>query len=193
MIKMKTVANIAAAFLMVGGLGYYNFIDKPPVSSVAVGVECPNFIAKPFKQSNGVFSVSDDVFTLVKQRGKVCVVNFWETWCAACIKELPEFDEIQVHYGETVQVVALVGNTSTPAYATSWLNRQGWKEQDEDGDWTSFSLTLAYLPAADSVKMGCKGMLPRTVIVDEEGVVAFEQDGSMTYEQLQTVIDDLLL
>jgi len=35
-------------------------------------------------------------------------------------------------------------------------------------------------------------MLPRTVIVDQNGMVAHVQDGSMTHEALQEIIEGLL-
>ena len=33
---------------------------------------------------------------------KVYVVNFWATWCAPCVKELPYFDQIQQDFKENV-------------------------------------------------------------------------------------------
>ena len=38
---------------------------------------------------------------------KVYVVNFWATWCAPCVKELPYFDQIQQDFKENVEVVLI--------------------------------------------------------------------------------------
>ncbi len=194
--KNKLVANLLAFLFFGGTLGgalfYYNFVDKPPVSSVTVGEECPNFIAKPYEVTGDTFLVSNDVYTLVKQRGKVCVINFWETWCQACIQELPEFNEIQVEYGEKVEVVAVVGTTSTIDFAANWMTEKKWKTYDAESDWVDFSLTFAYLPSDEGTKLGVSGLLPRTVIVDQAGVVVYEQDGSMTHQQLKELIDPLM-
>ncbi len=35
-----------------------------------------------------------------KQTDKLLVVNFWATWCAPCIKELPHFMEVNSTYSE---------------------------------------------------------------------------------------------
>ncbi len=193
MSKLSVIANIAAVALLGGGLTYYNFIDKAPVSEIVVGQECPNFIAKPYQVQGDTFSVSSDVFTLTAQKGKVCVVNFWETWCQACIEELPEFNEIQVEYGERIEVVAIVGTTSSIGAAAEWMTNKGWKAYDSASDWTDFSLTFAYLPMDVCADMGCTGMLPRTIIVDGKGIVAHQQNGAMSYAELQAIVEPLLL
>lgn len=45
---------------------------------------------------------------LNKQGDKVYVVNFWATWCAPCLKELPHFEKINANYKEKNVEVLLV-------------------------------------------------------------------------------------
>ncbi len=193
--KNKWIANIAAGAVLCGALVYYNFIDKPIESVVVVGEECPDFIAKPYVEEDGDFSLGNDVFQLSKQRGKVCIVNFWGTWCIPCIQELPDFNRIQEEYAESVSVVAIVvasppknGVDST----AEWMTNKGWTKYDKESDWAEFSLTLAYLPMAECGKFGATGPLPRTFIMDEEGIISFETDESMHYEELKKKVDELL-
>ncbi len=192
----KLVEKIAAISLAVGLLGgalaYYNFIDKAPESGIEVGNRCPDFTAQVFSVKGEEFSLAGEEFTLSAQIGKVCVVNFWETWCQACVEELPEFNEIQAEYEGKVEVIALAGVTSAPEYATTWLNGKGWKAYDKQSEWSNFSLSFGYLPTEKTTELGCSGMLPRTIIVNKSGNVAFEQDGAMSYAQLKQIIDELL-
>ena len=192
MSKRGLIANIAAIALLVGALGYYNFIDKATVSKAETGSRCPDFTAQTYKTEGDTFLLSEETFTLSKQSGKVCVVNFWETWCQACIEELPSFNQIQEEYEGQVEVIAIAGVTSTAESAAAWMSNKGWKAYDEQSEWTEFSLTIAYMPTANCVDLGCGGMLPRTLVVDKNGMVAHTQDGAMTHEALQEIIEELL-
>jgi len=38
---------------------------------------------------------------------KLKVVNFWATWCAPCIKELPYYEEVNANYQKSVEVLLI--------------------------------------------------------------------------------------
>jgi peroxiredoxin len=63
------------------------------------------------------FTVSDgsQAADLSKLRGKVVVLNFWATWCAPCIEELPSLMELQRRMPE-VAIVAISTDEDTAAY-----------------------------------------------------------------------------
>jgi thiol-disulfide isomerase/thioredoxin len=45
---------------------------------------------------------------LEKNDGKTYVVNFWATWCAPCVKELPYFEKLKQEYSDKNVEVLLV-------------------------------------------------------------------------------------
>ncbi|MEE2526008.1 TlpA disulfide reductase family protein [Hyphobacterium sp. HN65] len=46
--------------------------------------------------------------TLADFEGQVILVNYWATWCAPCIVEMPALDELQARYGgDDFQVVTI--------------------------------------------------------------------------------------
>ena len=46
--------------------------------------------------------------TLADFKGDVILVNFWATWCAPCVAEMPSLSKLQAHYADAdFQVVAI--------------------------------------------------------------------------------------
>ena len=46
-------------------------------------------------------------------RGKTVFVNFWATWCAPCVKEMPQLIELAVHEGDNFVLIALSVDANT--------------------------------------------------------------------------------
>ncbi len=193
MSKGKVAAVCLATVLLGGVIYYYNFVDKAATSGVEKGNKCPDFTAQVYEVKEESFSLSEETFVLSEQIGKVCIINFWETWCQACIEELPEFNKIQEEYEGEVEVIAAVGSDGLTAESKAdWLSGKGWRSYDKESDWAKFSLTFVYLDEESSKNLGCDGMLPRTVIVDKSGIVVHEVNGSMTHQELQNILAGIL-
>jgi cytochrome c biogenesis protein CcmG, thiol:disulfide interchange protein DsbE len=68
------------------------------------------------------FSVKTDQGRLVTAHafgGKVLVLNFWATWCAPCVQEIPSLNEFQKRFANSgVVVVAVSVDRSEQKYKT---------------------------------------------------------------------------
>ncbi|SDE95561.1 TlpA family protein disulfide reductase [Terriglobus roseus] len=67
-------------------------------------------VAPDFTVQNGAQSIQ-----LSKFRGKVVLLNFWATWCAPCIDELPSLQRLQALRPD-IQVVAVSIDDDPDAY-----------------------------------------------------------------------------
>ncbi|HEX9998555.1 MAG TPA: redoxin family protein [Abditibacterium sp.] len=110
------------------------------------------------------------------QKGKVVVVNFWATWCAPCVAELPGLAQLQKKYAKRGVAVLLVSGDDAGAKA------QVSKTLGSRGHNKSFLIKGDLVEFFDRFDPKFKGAvaLPRTYIYNRKGarVKAIEGDHS---------------
>lgn len=98
--------------------------------------------------------------TLAEFRGKAALVNFWATWCAPCLKELPSLDALARELGgEDFTVVAVAADPKGPAAAQEFLDKLKLKNLKLYADPT---LALA-------IATGGSAVLPVSILYDADG------------------------
>lgn len=170
----KTIRRLlwsAALLLLAGLLLFVNLPEAAPSTGAGVGDELPDF---------SVECVDGDTFSLSGQRGKVVVINLWATWCAPCVRELPNFDRLLRERGDGVTVLALHTPPVTAdvaAYLADYSYSMPFAV-DGDGSLAEF--------------LGASTVLPQTIILSPDGVVTYNQAGSLSYEELCALTDRAL-
>lgn len=115
--------------------------------------------------------------------GKPIIINFWATWCGPCQMELPYFDEANEKYGDQIQFLMLDladGAYETREGAISFAENNGYSFPlyfDELGEGS-----LAYEIRA----------IPLTVVIDADGQIVETHLGTMSSEELQSLIEKVL-
>ena len=110
---------------------------------------------------------------------EIVVLNFWATWCAPCVKEMPELERFWQENKETVSLIGVA--VSTPELAVSgFIHRVGVQypiATDEDG-----VLTRKYNVS----------LLPTTVLVNPDGEELLNHRGVITKDQLEQAVERIL-
>lgn len=118
---------------------------------------------------------------------QVYVVNFWATWCAPCVKELPAFEALQAKYADSGVKVLLV-SLDFPGHLESRLkpflqqmNIQSEVVLLDDPD------ANRWIPLVDE---SWQGAIPATVVYTKDHRAFHQRE--FTFEQLEAIIKPLL-
>jgi thiol-disulfide isomerase/thioredoxin len=96
--------------------------------------------------------------TLAATNGRVRLVNFWATWCAPCLSEMPALDALQRDLGgPDFQVITIATGRNSPEAIAAFRDKAG------------ITLPTALDPKGGlAAAMGVPG-LPVTVLLDRDG------------------------
>lgn len=122
-------------------------------------------------------SVSVDTADL---RGTPTILNFWATWCAFCVEEMPDMETASQALGDGVRFVGV--DREDP-------NREAARELAAET-----GVTYELLIDADgSFFRAVQGRgMPTTVFVDEDGVIRYRHAGPLSAEQLLELAEEHL-
>lgn len=118
---------------------------------------------------------------------KTHVINFWATWCAPCVKELPHFEKINKKYADKNVEVMLVSldfphlydSKLKPFILDNHLKSKVVALDDVDMN--------TWIPQIDK---NWSGSIPATLIYKNENSKFFEE--SFTYETLENEVNKFL-
>jgi thiol-disulfide isomerase/thioredoxin len=130
----------------------------------------------PKTPSLSVDTLDHGRFDLAGQRGQWVVVNYWATWCAPCLKEIPELAALHAERDD-VTVIGLAFEEIDEADMSAFLEKRpaGYP----------IAIIDVYQPPADfDVPRG----LPMTWLIAPDGTVAQRFLGPVTGEDLIAAI-----
>jgi thiol-disulfide isomerase/thioredoxin len=135
-----------------------------------------HFYAESMTDSRG------QVQPLSQWKGKTLIVNFWATWCAPCVDEMPELTELQSELTQSNMQILGIGIDSPSNIAE-------FERKHKIG----YPLYVAGMEGTNlSRQFGNQaGGLPFTVLIDSKGSITKTYLGRLKMDQLRKDLEAL--
>lgn len=156
-----------------GGFAVYRHLAQPTVIdqtlSLAPEITLNDLTGQPRKLS--------------EWRGKLVLVNFWATWCAPCLHEIPMLLDFQQQYG--ARGLQIVGAAMDDLEAVkNGAPQLGINYPVLVGD---TEIVDAMQALGDTI-----GALPYSVLIDANGSIVFHKHGEFQHDELQKLVEQHL-
>ncbi|WP_264537389.1 TlpA family protein disulfide reductase [Flavobacterium sp. N1736] len=139
------------------------------------------FSLKSYSQQVKLLNIDQLQERIKNGKDSTYVVNFWATWCAPCIKELPHFEKLGSEYKSEKLAVLLVSvdfKSKLTSAVVPFVKRKGLRNQ-------VFMLNESnpqeYI---DRIDPSWSGSIPATLFIKNDKRKFIESE--LTYEQLLT-------
>ena len=134
-----------------------------------------------------IYTYSELKPLLEKKDGKTYVINFWATWCAPCVKELPYFEKINQEYSDknvTVLLVSLDFPKHVEKKLIPFINKRKLKAEVVLLDIENNDIWM------NAIDKSWSGGLPATIIYNKENRKFYEQ--SFDYKTLESELQSFI-
>lgn len=113
---------------------------------------------------------------LSQWKGKKLIVNFWATWCAPCVEEMPELSAMQAHLlSQNIQIIGIgIDSAENIGVFASKYN-------------IAYPLYVAGMNGAELARrMGnANGGVPYTLLISADGKIKKKYFGKLKFDELK--------
>ena len=187
-VLLTVFAAIAAVIIAFTGYNMNQMLQEE------IAISVPQAMAIPvIEKDDGIigssrpdFSLPDvagEVRNIAEWDGKVIAINFWATWCPPCIKEIPEFVELQHKYqSQGLQFIGIA--LQRPEEVLDFMKEKGMNYPVLAGEMEVIEISELY---GNHI-----GALPYTVIIDRAGLIQYVKRGPLSMDSAESIISKLL-
>ena len=165
-------AVVLICLLLVSALAFSKVTRmKPRISEVISSLEALH--NKPAPSFHFNLLADDSQKNISDYQGKVVLLNYWATWCAPCLKEMPELNKLQSKYRDQgLTVIAL--SDEDRSRLIQFANKK------------PFIVTAAY--SKEFTWADIQTERPMTFLINREGIIVDYFTGGYDFEFFESKI-----
>ncbi|MDO4684067.1 MAG: TlpA disulfide reductase family protein [Lautropia sp.] len=150
--------------------------DAPPGASAEQAAESPPPLAQ--LGAFGWRDSHDQPFDVERLKGKPVVINFWATWCAPCVKEMPDLSALS---GEIGEAAAFIGIS---------LDKLDKVRRFTDRTPVAYPLLIADFKGLGLARQwgNKQGQMPYTVVLNAKGELHWQHAGIVNVDDLRSML-----
>jgi thiol-disulfide isomerase/thioredoxin len=176
---MKITLIFITAMILAGTGGYalqkylnQNHSQAQYQNNPAIGLQRPEF---------AVTDLEGKLRNIKEWDGKLVFLNFWATWCPPCLKEIPDFIELQKKYGsQNVQFIGIA--IDELAAVREYADDVGMNYPTLVAEAEGVGLAKRFGNGA--------GVLPYTVIINRDGEISHTIMGELSKMRAKELMEE---
>lgn len=170
------IAIILTFLILLSGLAFTKVTRmKPRVSVVLNALEALQ--NKPAPSFDFNLLADDSKKNISDYKGKIVLLNYWATWCAPCLKEMPELNKLQEKYQDQGLIVIALSDEDKETLI-KFANK------------TPFIVSAAYSKEFNWADI--QSERPMTFLINREGIIVDYFTGGYDYAFFESKIINYL-
>lgn len=167
--KQSLIISIVAVLALSAGIVTQRNLSTPPSASTLSEFTFPDLTGKMHSSK--------------EWQGKILLINFWASWCPPCIKEIPEFIQLQKQLGQqNIQFIGIAIEDRDSAMSYANINNINYP-----------ILIAAEKGIALAQQLGNHiNAIPFTLVVDQDGNIVHRHPGEFSKQQILEVVSPFI-
>jgi thiol-disulfide isomerase/thioredoxin len=177
---MKNVMIFIVAMAIAGTSGFV--LQRYLATQDANNAATANPIIGQTRPEFAMMDIEGNIRNIKEWDGQVVLLNFWATWCPPCLREIPDFIEVQHELAEhDFQIIGIAVDNETDV--RDFVNTMSMNYPVMAGEMEAIELSQRY---GNSI-----GGLPFSAVIDKNGKITHTITGELSKDRLKSILEQL--